>query len=215
MIIAIDGTAASGKGTLAKRLATRLNLAHLDTGALYRITGHMLHIQGITIADITPEIAVKAAENLDLSYSDDPVIRTVIAGDMASHVAAIPQVRSALTTLQRTFAHTPPPRDDGGSYDGAVLDGRDIGTVILPDADVKFFVDADLDLRAERRLKELKAAGSNIDKQAVFSTLQARDDRDRSRATAPLIPADDAVMIDTTHLGIDAMIDFACEHLPK
>ncbi len=215
MIIAIDGTAASGKGTLAKKLADRCNLAHLDTGALYRITGHMLQMAGISATEITPQNASQASENLDLSYMDDPAIRTALAGEMASVVAAIPEVRSALTSFQRSFAMTPPQRSDGEDYDGAILDGRDIGTVILPDADVKFFVDADLTIRASRRFAELQARGETVTEHDVLSALKSRDERDKNRVTAPLIPADDAVMVDTTNLGISAMIDFACEHLPK
>ena len=215
MIIAIDGTAASGKGTLAKKLALRLNLAHLDTGALYRITGQMLRRDGITPDGVTAEIAAKAAENLDLSLMDDPVIRSAEAGEMASIVAAIPEVRSALMAFQQSFAKTPPARNDGSAYDGAVLDGRDIGTVILPDADAKFFVDAEPQIRAERRLQELLAAGEETDLETVLSALMMRDDRDRNRETAPLIPADDAVMVDTSSLGVEAMVDFACDHLKK
>ena len=215
MIIAIDGTAASGKGTLAKKLAARLNLAHLDTGALYRITGQMLRRDGFTPADVSPEDAAKAAENLDLSLMDDPVIRTAEAGEMASIVAALPDVRAALMTFQQQFAQTPPARADGHLFDGAVLDGRDIGTVILPHADVKFFVDAAPEIRAERRMNELNAAGATTDLATVQKDLMSRDERDRNRKTAPLIPAEDAVMVDTTDLGVTAMVDFACDHLKK
>ena len=215
MIIAIDGTAASGKGTLAKKLAARLNLAHLDTGALYRITGEMLHRQGLSPAEVTPENAAKAAENLDLSLMEDPAIRTAKAGEMASVVAVLPKVRVALMAFQQNFAQMPPAREDGAAYDGAVLDGRDIGTVILPDADVKFFVDAKPEIRAERRLNELLAHGEEAEFEAVKSALISRDDRDRNRETAPLIPADDAVMVDTSAMGVEAMVDFACDHLKK
>ena len=215
MIIAIDGTAASGKGTLAKKLAARLGLAHLDTGALYRITGQMLHQNGISPEEITPENAAKAAENLDISLMNDPSIRTAKAGEMASLVAALPDVRVALQSFQRNFAHTPPPSESGQAVNGAVLDGRDIGTVILPDADVKFFVDAALDIRANRRFDELTAAGEDTDFETVRTALAARDDRDKNRETSPLIPAADAVMVDTSNLDVDAMVDFACDHLTK
>ena len=146
---------------------------------------------------------------------DDPAIRTAKAGEIASIVAAIPAVRTALRSFQRRFAASPPSLDDGQAAQGAVLDGRDIGTVILPDADVKFFVDADLAIRAQRRFDELTAAGERTDLKTVHTALAARDDRDRNRSTSPLIPAADAIMVDTSHLGVDAMVDFACDHLPK
>ena len=220
MIIAIDGTSASGKGTLAKRLANRFNLAHLDTGALYRITAQMLRKQGIASDAITAENAVKVAENLNLSLMDDPSIRTTQAGEMASIVAAIPQVRAALKSFQQSFAqqsitNIPAASKEGTSFNGAVLDGRDIGTVILPDADVKFFVAADLAIRAERRFAELKTMGENISLNDIQKALADRDERDRMRKTSPLIPADDAILIDTSTMGVEATVDFACDYLPK
>lgn len=215
MIIAIDGTAASGKGTLAKKLAEQFSLAHLDTGALYRITGQMLRKDGFTAHDITSENAANAAETLDLSLMNDPIIRTAEAGEMASIVAAIPEVRAALMSFQRSFAQTPPPFNGGQTPQGAVLDGRDIGTVILPDANVKFFVDADLNIRAERRFAELKASGETVNLNDIETALAARDDRDRNRSSSPLKPADDAIMVNTSKMGVAAMVDFACDYLPK
>lgn len=207
MIIAIDGTAASGKGTLAKKMAGRLGLPHLDTGALYRIIGQMLRQDGMTIDTVTVEKAAEAAENIDLSLMNIPAIRTAEASVMAAHIADIPQVRSALISFQRSFAK----RDT----QGAILDGRDIGTIILPDADVKFFVDADLDIRAERRFTELQAAGETVVLDSIKSDLAKRDDRDRNRKIAPLKRADDAIMIDTSRIDIESMVDFACDYLPK
>ena len=155
--------------------------------------------------DVTAEIAAKAAENLDLSLMNDPVIRSAKAGEMASIVAAIPEVRSALMAFQQNFAKTPPAGADGTAYDGAVLDGRDIGTVILPHADVKFFVDAEPQIGPERRLNELNLPLAKIQILPPSSTsLMSRDERDRNRETAPLIPADDAVMVDTSSLGVDS-----------
>jgi cytidylate kinase len=215
MIIAIDGTAASGKGTLAKKMGCRLNLAHLDTGALYRITGQMLRNDGISHDGVTAKVAAEAAENLDLTLMDDPNIRSAEASEMATIVASIPEVRTALLAFQKNFAKHPPRRSDSTDYSGAVLDGRDIGTVILPDADVKFFVNASPDVRAERRLAELTAAGAHTDFDTVKEALIARDEQDYNREIAPLKPAKDSIIVDTTHLGIEEMIDFACGHLPK
>ena len=207
MIIAVDGTAASGKGTLAKRLAGALNLAHLDTGALYRGVGLMLLNDGVSAQQITPYRAENAAKNLDFSCLDHPDLRTPETGEMASVVAAIPAVRHALLDSQRQFAASPPQ-----GFDGAVLDGRDIGTVVLPDADVKFYVDADLAIRAERRTKELINAGHAVMLPEIQQALAARDERDMSRSEAPLKPADDAIMIDTSTLDVDMMVEKALSH---
>ena len=207
MIIAVDGTAASGKGTLAKRLAAALNLAHLDTGALYRGVGYALIKDGVSTQEITPYRAENAAKNLDFDQLDNAQLRTPEAGEMASIVAAIPEVRQALLESQRQFAHTPPQ-----GFDGAVLDGRDIGTVVLPDADVKFFVDADLYIRADRRTKELINQGHAVMLPEIQSALAARDERDMSRKDAPLKPAEDAIMIDTSDLDVEMMVKTALSH---
>ena len=204
MIIAVDGTAASGKGTLAKHLAGRLNLAHLDSGSLYRTCGLMLLLDGLTPATATEEAAENAAKNLDFDLAADARIRTREAGEMASVVAAMGPVRRALLDFQRRFAGETP---DGA--DGAILDGRDIGTVVLPDADHKFFVDADLDTRAERRCKELQISNHKAMLPAVREELAARDERDRSREHAPLKPADDAIFVDTTDKTVDEMVEMA------
>ncbi len=210
MIIAVDGTAASGKGTLAKRLATALRLAHLDTGALYRGVGYALMAEGFSTQDITPYHAENAAKYLDFSLLDKPELRSPEAGEMASVVAAIPEVRKALLDAQRQFANTPPK-----GFNGAVLDGRDIGTVVLPDADVKFFVDADLTIRADRRTKELINQGHAVMLPEIQTALAARDERDMSRKQAPLKPAEDAIMIDTSDLDVEMMVKTALSHCPQ
>ena len=207
MIIAVDGTAASGKGTLAKRLAHALNLAHLDTGALYRGVGLMLLHNDITADRVTAYHAEIAAKNLDFGLLDHVDLRAPETGEMASIVAAIPEVRSALLESQRQFASTPPQ-----GFEGAVLDGRDIGTVVLPDADVKFYVDADLAIRAERRTKELINAGHTVMLPDIQKALAARDERDITRVDAPLKPADNAIMINTSALDVEMMVETALSY---
>lgn len=210
MIIAVDGTAASGKGTLAKRLAMALQLAHLDTGALYRGVGYMLMMDRVSGQDITPYLAEKAAKNLDFDILEKPELRSPEAGEMASIVATIPEVRQALLDAQRQFAQSPPV-----GFHGAVLDGRDIGTVVLPDADVKFFVDADLTIRADRRTKELINQGHAVMLPEIQTALAARDERDMSRKEAPLKPAEDAIMIDTSDMDVEMMVKTALSHCPQ
>lgn len=198
MIIAIDGPTASGKGTLSKRLADAYGLPRLDTGALYRAVGLAL-----LDADADPtdaQTAAKAAAALDLNAIDENRIRTAEAGAAASVVAAHPQVRAALLAAQRAFAAQP---------GGAILDGRDIGTVICPDADVKLFVTASLAARAERRWKELAARGEPIELSVLTAQIEARDQRDQNRADAPLKPAPDAHLLDTTALSIEAAVTAA------
>jgi cytidylate kinase len=197
IVIAVDGTAASGKGTLAKRLAAHFGFAHLDSGALYRLTAlAVLEAKGDpqNAAD-----AVRGAQTMDLSRAGDPAIRTDIVGKTASHVAAIPAVRSALLDFQRNFLSHPP----GGSP-GAVMDGRDIGTVICPMAAAKLYVDARPEIRARRRWNELKAMNIRRAEQDVLAELNARDAADKSRPIAPLKQAPDADLLDTSDLGIDA-----------
>ncbi len=193
MIVAIDGPAASGKSTLARRVAGHLGVAHLDTGSLYRVVG----LKALEMGDpADPAIAERAARALDLSLLEDPRLRDEPVTVASSVVAAFPGVRAALLQFQRDFAHH-------GS--GAVLDGRDIGTVICPDADAKLFLTATTEARAERRTKELQAAGSGAIYQRVLDELKARDTRDSARRTAPLVPASDAVVIDTSALDADAV----------
>lgn len=198
--IAIDGPSASGKGTLARRLARHFDLAYLDTGLLYRAVGLKLLRTGGDPTQV--EAAAKVAQTLDpaslATLSEDPALRDEAASVAASQVAAIPAVRAALLKFQQDFAAAPP---DGKK--GAVLDGRDIGTVIAPAAPVKIFVTADTAARAVRRYKELRQRGEDVKECAVLADLQARDKRDAERATAPTKPADDAVLLDTTSLTAD------------
>jgi len=208
MIIAIDGPAASGKGTLGKRVAAYYGLAHLDTGTLYRAVARDTLAQGGDPADRAA--AAAAARALDPASFSDPHLRAQELGESASVVARHPEVREVLLAYQRAFARRP---------EGAVLDGRDIGTVICPDADVKLFVTAASEERARRRFLELKQNGSPIAEAEVLADSRRRDERDRNRAAAPLRMAEDAVLLDTTNLDIDAafraaidLIDAAMGH---
>jgi cytidylate kinase len=187
LLIAIDGPAASGKGTLAKRLAAHFKLPHLDTGLLYRAVGWSAAHTSLTPADAAA--ALKAAD------LDNPALRTDEAGQAASKVAAIPEVRTNLLKFQKEFAH---------QASGAVLDGRDIGTVICPDAPVKLFVMASLEARAERRYQELRARGADTIKPRVLAEMAERDRRDSERAAAPLKAAPDAYHLDTSDMDADA-----------
>ncbi|QEN88930.1 (d)CMP kinase [Labrys sp. KNU-23] len=193
MIIAIDGPAASGKGTLAKRLAAHLGLPHLDTGLLYRAVGRAALDEGLDLedADATAEIA----DGLDVASLDESRLRGREMGEAASVVAAHPKVRKALLDLQRRFAH---------QRGGAVLDGRDIGTVIAPGAEVKIFVTADAEIRAKRRHLELEKRGDAPPFEAVLADIRKRDARDAGRADAPLKPAPDAHVLDTTALDVES-----------
>ncbi|QPF84841.1 (d)CMP kinase [Bradyrhizobium genosp. L] len=193
MIIAIDGPAASGKGTLGKRLAHHYGYRHLDTGVIYRAVAYAMIEAG---ADLNNEVlAVAAALELDPEKFGNPVLKTQKVGDAASVVSAIPKVREVLINFQRQFAADPP---------GAVLDGRDIGTVICPDADVKIFVIADPEVRARRRTLEARARGEDADEAAVLADIIKRDERDKNRAIAPLRPAADALTLDNSNLDIEA-----------
>ena len=200
MIIAIDGPAASGKGTLAKRLASAFDLPHLDTGLLYRATARAVLDLGQAIDD--PDAAERAAASLDPLAFDETRLRGKEMGEAASVVAAMPAVRAALLRTQREFA---------GRASGAVLDGRDIGTVICPEADAKIFVTATAEARARRRLLELEARGELVDPDAVLDDIRRRDARDSGRASAPLKPAEDAVLLDTTELDVEAAYGAALE----
>jgi cytidylate kinase len=193
MIIAIDGPAASGKGTLGRRLAAHFGLRHLDTGLLYRAVAKAVLDGGGRPDDAARAVAV--ARGLDVAGLDESVLKARGMADPASIVSTIPEVRAALVELQRTFAAAPP---------GAVLDGRDIGTVICPHAEVKIFVDASPEIRARRRVAELAGKGVAADEAEILADIRRRDERDRSRAVAPLVAAVDAHLLDTTHLDIDA-----------
>lgn len=200
MIIAIDGPAASGKGTLARRIAARFGYAHLDTGKLYRAVGLAVLRAGADPSDAVAALA--AARALDLDRLDDPALAGDDAAQAASKVAAIPEVRSALLDAQRKFSHTPP---------GAVLDGRDIGTVVCPAADIKLFVTADLEVRADRRHKELLNRGEDSIYARVLQDLIERDARDSGRSVAPLVPAADAVVLDTSALDAETALAAAVD----
>ncbi len=197
MIIAIDGPGAAGKGTLARRLAAALDLAFLDTGLLYRAVAAKVLADGHDPA--VPAVAEAAARSVTFADLNRPDLRREGVGQGASQVAAIPGVRAALLDLQRRFAGQPP---DGKR--GAVLDGRDIGTVVCPGADVKLFVTASLDSRAARRQKELRGRGEASIYARVKQEMQERDARDSARATAPLKPAPDAVVLDTSEMDADS-----------
>ncbi len=200
MIVAIDGPAASGKGTLARRIAKHFGLTYLDTGSLYRTVACAMLADGLDPHDA--EAAHHTAETLDLKRFEDAQLRTIAVGEAASVVAAMPKVRQALLELQRTVASTPP---------GAVLDGRDIGTVVCPDADVKLFVTASPEERARRRHLELQAGGDVQTYDLVLEQLRIRDRRDAERSEAPLKPAEDAVLLDTSELDIEAAFQAAVE----
>ncbi|PIW29395.1 MAG: cytidylate kinase [Rhodospirillales bacterium CG15_BIG_FIL_POST_REV_8_21_14_020_66_15] len=196
MIIAIDGPAAAGKGTLARRIAARLGLAYLDTGLLYRATGKRVLEAGADPEDAAA--AERAARALSPKDLERPDLRTDAVAQAASKVSAVPGVRAALLDFQRAFAARPP---EGAG--GAVLDGRDIGTVVCPDADLKLFVTASDEVRAERRFKELQESGADVIYARVLEEMRERDARDRSRAVAPLEPAEDAILLDTSALNAD------------
>lgn len=187
--VAIDGPAAAGKGTIGRAVAMHFGFAHLDTGLLYRAVGRRV---------LAGEDAVAAAQMLDPADLDDPEsLRTAAIADAASRVAVIPAVRAALVDFQRAFA-----RRAGG----AVLDGRDIGTVICPEAELKLFVTASPEVRAARRLKELREKGFATDYDTVLADVRARDARDGARATAPMVAAADALMLDTSAMGVDEAV---------
>lgn len=204
MIIAIDGPAASGKGTLAKRVAAHFGLPWLDTGLLYRAVARDVLKAGKRLEDA--EAAATAAQNLGPESLDDPKLRGNGIGDAASVVGKIPEVRAALLKLQQDFAAQP---------GGAVLDGRDIGTVICPNADVKIFVTASPEIRAKRRFLERTARGEAITYEAILEEVRRRDERDMGRAAAPMRPAADAFLLDTTNLDIEAAFNTAVGEITR
>ena len=196
LVIAIDGTFASGKGTLAKRLATHYGLAHLDTGKLYRAVARDLLVAGLSLDD--GAAAASVAARIDPATLDDPALKSGEMGASASKVSVHPEVRQALFRFQRDFAAK-----------GAVLDGRDIGTVICPDADVKLYVDARPEVRAKRRYDELAGYGENVTFESTLAALTERDHRDMNRAVAPLRPAVDAHLLDTSEFSIERAVSAA------
>ena len=207
MIIAVDGSAASGKGTLSKRLADHFDLAHLDTGSLYRALALQLLNTSTNADDIDENQAIRESLRLDLGLCSAPEIRTDRVASTASKVAALPEVRTNLLALQRSFANDPP------HGNGAVLDGRDIGSVVLPETPIKLFIDAKLEVRAERRFKELLHAGQSAMFLNVLDDMRERDQRDRNRSVAPLKAADGAKTIDTSAMDADQVFAVALAHV--
>jgi cytidylate kinase len=199
MIIAVDGPAASGKGTIAKALARHFGLPHMDTGLLYRAVAlNLLQMDG------DPESEFSAARACDIQQIDmeDPQLKSEAVGGIASRISAYPMVREHLLERQRLFA---------AQAGGAVLDGRDIGTVIAPDADAKLFITASAEVRARRRCQELQSLGLNVHYDDVLADIHARDERDAGRAASPLVPAADAMIIDTSALSVEEAIAAALE----
>ena len=193
MIIAIDGPAASGKGTLARRLSAHFTIPHLDTGLLYRAVAAYMLKHNIPLDDTVS--AINAAHMVDVHNLDRIQLSTHEISDAASQIAAIAGVRTALLNVQRNFAEQ--------AENGAILDGRDIGTIVLPKADIKLFVDASLETRTNRRVKEMQARNINVSSHKVRADLERRDARDRARFDAPLRQADNAILLDTTKMDIE------------
>ena len=206
VVITIDGPAASGKGTLARRICAETGFAHLDTGSLYRAVALGVLRAGAPPGDRETALAVARSLEPSISGQDDPQLREEEVGNTAGEIAAYPEVRQALTDFQRNFAARPP-----GGANGAVLDGRDTGTVICPEADLKFFLDANLRTRMHRRARELRDRGGGGIVANVLRDMEKRDKRDRSRTIAPLVPAADALVLDTTHMDADAVFTRAME----
>lgn len=204
IFIAIDGPAASGKGTLARRLAGRFGLRHLDTGLTYRAVAERMLATGADFAN--EDAALAAAEALDLGTLDRTRLSAHEIGEAASRIAVMPRLRAILRKKQRAFASEPP---------GAVLDGRDIGTVVLPDAPAKLYVTASPEERARRRTLEMKAAGGQITEEAVLEDLKRRDARDMARADSPLRPANDAYLLDTSDKDIEAAFQAAVDYVSR
>jgi cytidylate kinase len=200
MIIAIDGPAASGKGTLSRRLADHFGLRHLDTGLTYRAVAASLLANGKPLGD--EAVAIEVAHNLDLAQMDKSVLSAHEIGEAASRIAVLGGLRKELVELQRRFAETPP---------GAVLDGRDIGTVVCPHATVKLFVTASPEARARRRTDEMISKGQEAVYASVLEDLKRRDERDSQRTVAPMKQADDAVLLDTTEMDIETAFQTAVD----
>ena len=207
--IAIDGPAASGKGTLAKTLAMALSFDYLDTGSLYRAVARDVQSAAIMFddSDACHDKIVEIAKALSLPVVNDASLRTSEIAQIASKIAVLPAVREALVDKQRDFAKHPP------SGKGAVLDGRDIGSVILPDADLKLYIDADIKVRAKRRFLELSAKDDTITAAEILADLTERDARDKTRKTAPLKPADDAIFIDSSEMSAEEVLQVALKHV--
>lgn len=204
MIIAIDGPAASGKGTLARRIAEHYNLSHLDTGLTYRAVAAALLARGLPLGD--EAVAIDVARNLDLAKMDKSVLSAHEIGEAASRVAVLGGLREELVRLQRRFGESGP---------GAVLDGRDIGTVVCPDATVKLYVTASAEARAQRRTAEMQSKGQEATYGSVLDDLKRRDERDSSRSVAPLQQARDAHLLDTTEMDIETAFQAAVDIIDR
>ncbi|MBA5777000.1 (d)CMP kinase [Stappia sp. F7233] len=204
MIIAIDGPAASGKGTLARRLAAHFGYSHLDTGLTYRAVAAALLARGLPLGD--EEIAIAVARNLDLARLDRDMLSSHEIGEAASRIAVLQGLRDELVALQRNFARHEP---------GAVLDGRDIGTVVCPQAPVKLYVTAKPEVRARRRTDELLSKGKDADYGEILADLKRRDQRDSNRSVAPLKPAEDAHLLDTSEMDIETAFRAAVDIVDK
>jgi len=199
-VIAIDGPAASGKGTLGRKLAEHLKLPHFDTGLTYRAVGHALLQVGLPLDN--EELAMSVAENIDFANLDRSILSAHEIGEAASHIAVMTRVRKILVDAQRKFANTPP---------GAVLDGRDIGTVVCPDAQIKFYVTASPEIRAKRRHEEILQNGGTVDYTEIFADILKRDERDMARKDSPLRPAADAHLLDTSKMSIESAFQSALD----
>ena len=208
MIIAVDGPAAAGKGTLAYRLAERLGFAYMDTGLLYRAVGLAVLRRGVSSRD--GAAVVEVAREVRTAALSDPMLRSEAVGQMASQVAVIPAVRAVLLTRQRVFAQCPP---EGKG--GAVMDGRDIGTVVCPHAECKLFVTANLAVRAQRRVKELRERGMPAIESQVLAQMHERDRRDKERAIALLMPAEDAFILDTSEMNAEMALSMALTYVAR
>ncbi len=212
MIITIDGPAAAGKGTLAGKLAEKYKLAYFDTGMVYRAVGLEMVLDNKNINDesLAEEYASKLTFPKMMKLSKNPDFRSNVGGQAASVVSAHPKVRATLLKMQQDFAKNPV-FADGNSARGAIYDGRDTGTVVCPNADIKFFITASPEVRAMRRFREFEAKGMQTTFEAVLEDMRIRDERDSKRATAPMKPADDAIIFDTSDLNIDEVFQKACK----
>lgn len=212
MIITIDGPAAAGKGTLAANLSQKYNYAYFDTGMVYRAVGLEMHLRGKDLEDKAS--ALQIAQNLTFEHmhelAKNPDFRSAMGGKNASIVSAYPEVRTALLKMQQDFA-LHPVFVDGTPAKGVIYDGRDTGTVVCPKADIKFFITASPEVRAERRYKEFLQKGIKTNYDEVLADVKARDERDANRATAPMKPAADAIIFDTSTLTIQEVTQKACE----
>lgn len=216
MIITIDGPAAAGKGTLASVLAKTYNLVYFDTGMVYRAVGLDMFLHNESPEN--EDLAEKYAQSLTFTHmhelAKNPDFRSSIGGNYASIVSAHPRVRSALLKMQQDFSKNPV-FADGTPAEGAIYDGRDTGTVVCPNADIKFFITASTEVRAMRRFKEFQAKGLDTAYETVLADMKARDERDANRSTAPMKPADDAIVFDTSEMSIDDVVEFAIKIIDK